>query len=160
MILYDFLLSAKEATKKEWLFSTVKQIIEENKDEFKNRLREQWERGEDESGKAAGYYKDVTEGFYSKINQPLTGMPKIAGDPYNFLWSGSLFDQISLVVSELILTVDSDSGTKDPLFAQINEEGLLSEPYNIFGLNETNFDTYINFLTYEIIIKVIEKLKI
>lgn len=45
-----------------------------------------------------GFYKRSTEDFYSKDPYNRPRKPKIAGQPYNFEWSGEFFDSMNIRV--------------------------------------------------------------
>lgn len=158
MKLYDFLISTKEITTKEWLSTAVKEVITENEGEFLKRLKEQWESGENEDGRAAGFYTQYTE-LISKKNPPSSGLTKKAGEPYNFLWSGNLFNSITLIVDDLTITVDSTAKSKDSLFDRIDSEGRVT-PDSIFGLGEKNMDSFNEFLSMKITERIINKLNL
>ncbi|WP_314060183.1 hypothetical protein [Empedobacter brevis] len=137
MTIYEF-IDIVEDMPSNWIELNVQSYIQNNQDIVFQFIRDQWELGENEDGQAVGYYKPVTENFYAKISRPL--LPKITGQPYNLIWSGSLFKELYIETKfsntgNLIL-IDSSSNNKINLFAQIREENLINDPYSIFGLNE------------------------
>ena len=137
MTIYEF-IDIVEDMPSNWIELNVQSYIQNNQDIVFQFIRDQWELGENEDGQAVGYYKPVTENFYAKISRPL--LPKRTGQPYNLIWSGSLFKELYIETKfsnngNLIL-IDSSSNNKINLFAQIREENLINDPYSIFGLNE------------------------
>lgn len=137
MTIYEF-IDIVEDMPSNWIELNVQSYIQNNQDIVFQFIRDQWELGENEDGQAVGYYKPVTENFYAKISRPL--LPKRTGQPYNLIWSGSLFNELYIETKfsnngNLIL-IDSSSNSKSNLFAQIREENLINDPYSIFGLNE------------------------
>lgn len=141
MDVFEFLDNAEQIDS-EWLEKEIIQFLIENEILVVDMIKSQWEQGENEDGVEVGRYKESTENFYAKINPPASGMPKIAGQPYNLMWDGSLIRQtgINLEIKggDLIMTVDSTAGSKNPLFTQIRKESLVPEPESIFGLQEFN----------------------
>jgi len=102
--------------------------------------KDQWLRGVNESEKIIGRYKKSTEKF-AKI-QPRPKTRKIAGRPYNLLWSGDFFQktkfQINVEEKDYKFIIDSYSSNKPKLFKTIKKYGLISEPNTIFGLTDKN----------------------
>lgn len=141
MEIYEFLESSA-GLDLNWLGLQIISIISENEENLLYLLGEQWERGQNEDGKAVGHYKPATENFYAIVNPPSSGLPKRAGSPYNLKWDGNLFRGLSIDFEfggeDLFLLIDSSGSTKDPLFRQIRSEGLVDEPESIFGFQEVN----------------------
>ena len=137
MTIYDF-IDIVEDMPSNWIELNVQNYIQNNQDIVFQFIRDQWELGENEDGQVVGYYKPVTENFYAKISRPL--LPKRTGQPYNLIWSGSLFKELHIETkfsnNGNIILIDSSSNSKTKLFAQIKEENLINDPYSIFGLNE------------------------
>ena len=144
----------------DWLESIISYYLNQNEPMVKEYIKEQWTAGENEDKEAVGYYKKITEDYYAKINPPFSGLPKIAGKPYNLMWSTELFSRTflehKLELPAYVILVDSESSTRDPLFAQIKREGLVDDPFTIFGLNEENYEKLIVSVNQEIINKFIE----
>lgn len=141
MEIYEF-LETSAGLDLNWLGLQIIAIISENEENLLYLLGEQWERGQNEDGKAVGHYKPTTENFYAIVNPPSSGLSKRAGDPYNLKWDGNLFRGLSISFEfggeDLFLLIDSSASTKDPLFRQIRSEGLVAEPESIFGFQEVN----------------------
>lgn len=141
MEVYEFFDNAN-AVNKTWLINVVTEFLNLNEVEIVEMIKAQWTQGENEEGKPVGRYKPVTEGYYAKVNPPSSGMPKIAGQPYNLMWDGTLINRTGIKVEikneELILTIDSTATSKDPLFQRIKAEKLVSDPESIFGLQTVN----------------------
>lgn len=155
MEIYEF-LETSAGLDLNWLGLQIISIISENEENLLYLLGEQWERGQNEDGKAVGRYKWSTENFYAIVDPPLSGLPKREGQPYNLKWHGSLFRELSIKFEfgneDLFLLIDSSASTKDPLFRQIRSEGLVDEPESIFGFQEVNLGK-ISELTNEEVIK-------
>lgn len=137
MTIYEF-IDVVEEMSTNWIELNVQSYIQNNQDIIFQFIRDQWELGENEDGQAVGYYKSVTENFYAKIDRPL--LPKRTDHPYNLIWSGNLFRELYIETKfsnngNLIL-IDSTSRSKNRLFYHIEREGLINDPYSIFGLNE------------------------
>lgn len=102
--------------------------------------KEQWLRGFNEEGKIIGRYKKQTEKFAKIPPRPKTR--KIAGKPYNLLWSGDFFQktkfQIKVQEKDYKFVINSTSKNKTKLFNTIKKHGLISDPNSIFGLTDIN----------------------
>ncbi|QHC84980.1 hypothetical protein AS589_09450 [Empedobacter brevis] len=137
MTIYEF-IDIVEDMPSNWIELNVQKFVHDNQDMIFSFIENQWELGENEDGQAVGYYKPVTENFYAKISRPL--LSKRTGQPYNLIWSGSLFKELHIETkfsnNGNIILIDSSSNSKTKLFAQIKEENLINDPYSIFGLNE------------------------
>ena len=124
----------------------IQQVIDS--DFFKQKIGEQWEMGENKEGKAAGYYTAFTEEVASLEN---TLMPKIEGEPYNFMWSGNMWDAIDVYLTSDAVNIDTNATeTRDSLFEIISQNNLISEAESIFGLNEENFKEFLRLVAVEI----------
>ena len=119
------------------LSNMIREILRDKWTEvFKILTDEQLGLGLDAKGKVIGRYSKATEGYAADPeNRPR--QPKIAGEPFNFEWTGGLFD-------ELYLTFDSkDSYT---LFSYDAKATFLKDTYgDIFDFTEAHNYT-INFM--------------
>lgn len=101
--------------------------------------KEQLSQGEDNEGNLFGRYSPATQ---SIANSPLNEQPrqdKVAGQPYNFEWTGGLFDGMYLLSTEKSVEVWSrDSKTR---VLNIEYPGL-------FGLNPQNLSLIIEKYVY------------
>ena len=127
------------------LSNMIREILRDKWTEvFKILTDEQLGLGLDAKGKVIGRYSKATEGYAADPeNRPR--QPKIAGEPFNFEWTGGLFD-------ELYLTFDSkDSYT---LFSYDAKASFLKDTYgDIFDFTEAH-NYRINF---EIILPELDK---
>jgi len=127
------------------LSNMIRQILRDKWTQvFKILTDEQLGLGLDAKGKVIGRYSKATEGYAADPdNRPR--QPKIAGEPFNFEWTGGLFD-------ELYLTFDSkDSYT---LFSYDAKASFLKDTYgDIFDFTEAH-NYRINF---EIILPELDK---
>lgn len=118
------------------LSNMIREILRDKWTEvFKILTDEQLGLGLDAKGKVIGRYSKATEGYAADPdNRPR--QPKIAGEPFNFEWTGGLFD-------ELYLTFDSkDSFT---LFSYDAKATFLKDTYgDIFDFTEAH-NQRINF---------------
>lgn len=112
---------------------------------YLQKILEQWKKGENKDGQAVGYYTEFTEKVAA---DEFTIMPKVAGEPYNLLWSGALYNNIALTLDDENLIIDSaGSSEKKDLFYRIeNINGYVESADTIFGLNEANFEEYQAFV--------------
>ena len=112
------------------LSNMIREILRDKWTEvFKILTDEQLGLGLDAKGKVIGRYSKATEGYAADPeNRPR--QPKIAGEPFNFEWTGGLFD-------ELYLTFDSkDSYT---LFSYDAKASFLKDTYgDIFDFTEAH----------------------
>lgn len=69
-------------------------IIEENQEEITSLNKERLREGKNIDGSIVGYYTLFTENIARKSNPR---KPKRAGEPYNFEWTGSLFDSMKSI---------------------------------------------------------------
>lgn len=163
MDIYEFLETSAKLDLN-WLSVEIMSIISENEENLLHLLGEQWERGQNEDGKAVGHYKPTTENYYAIVNPPSSGLPKRAGSPYNLKWDGHLFRELSISFEfggeDLFLLIDSSGSTKDPLFRQIRSEGLVDEPESIFGFQEVNLGKISELTNEEVINKFYSFLKL
>lgn len=108
----------------------LRQILIDDRDKVIRILKdEQLSKGLDSSGKIVGRYSKATEEFANDpFNKPR--QDKIAGQPYNFEWSGGLFDDMYMFFE------DKDSFS---LFSQDEKALFLKGQYgDIFTLTKTN----------------------
>lgn len=89
----------------------------------------QLEKGQDIFGREVGTYSRATELESLFGDGPKPRQPKVEGQPYNFEWTGGLFDGFTLEISgDTAIFTSRDSKTP-----------LLKEKYGeIFGLQEGN----------------------
>lgn len=118
------------------------------------KIREQWEKGENKDRQHVGYYSPFTEEI-SKVEHPI--MQKVTGQPYNLLWSGDLFERIFTTITDDAVLIDSvETLAKKDLFSLIETvQGYVANADSIFGLQEENFKLF----QKEIREKVIEDVK-
>lgn len=94
--------------------------------------KEQLSDGEDNQGKILGTYKKSTEKI-AKTENPR--QPKIAGQPFNFEYTGGLFDGFELRVFEKEAYFYSTDGKTDLLIGKYK---------GLFGLQEDNLKKVIS----------------
>ena len=128
------------------LSNSIRQILRDKWPEVLKILTdEQLGLGLNSKGKLIGRYSKATEGYAADPeNRPR--QPKIAGEPYNFEWSGGLFD-------EMFLTFDS-KGTYT-LFSYDAKATFLKDTYgDIFDFTEAHNDR----INYEIIAPELDRI--
>jgi len=128
------------------LSNTIRQILRDKWSEVLKILTdEQLGLGLDAKGKVIGRYSKATEGYAADPeNRPR--QPKEAGQPYNFEWTGGLFD-------EMFLTFD----TKDTytLFSYDAKATFLKDKYgDIFDFTKAHNDR----INYEIILPELDRM--
>ncbi len=99
----------------------------------------QLEKGINTRGQVIGTYSRATElqALFGEGPRPIE--EKKEGDPYNFQWTGGLFDGFRLEIENDVATFYS-SDSKAP---------LLKQKYgDIFGLTEENFEEAVNTKIY------------
>ena len=157
MYLGDWLHITSQEISKDSILELVEQIVYSQYELVKDLIRSQWEAGENMDGLAVGFYTEFTERLSNILGDAI--MPKVAGEPYNLLWSGSLFEQIRIEYQDYGLDVDSTSENEAPLFGRIAENGIVSEPYTIYGLNLENLEILLNSIQQDLIEELLIKLK-
>ena len=135
------------------LSNMIREILRDKWTEvFKILTDEQLGLGLDAKGKVIGRYSKATEGYAADPeNRPR--QPKIAGEPFNFEWTGGLFD-------ELYLTFDSkDSYT---LFSYDAKATFLKDTYgDIFDFTEAhNYRINFEIIAPELDNKLTQKLNL
>lgn len=139
--------TAVESLKKD-LPRMARKILIDNRDAVIRILKdEQLGEGRDSKGKIIGRYSKNTPDYIDPTNPPR--QDKIPGQPYNFEWTGGLFDKTYLHFEDL----ESFS-----LFSQDSKARALEEEYgDIFKLTTKNNERVNNEilrpLLYEEIIK-------
>ena len=128
------------------LSNTIRQILRDKWDEVLKILTdEQLGLGLDSKGKIIGRYSKATEGYAADPeNRPR--QDKVAGQPYNFEWTGGTFD-------EMFLTFDSkDTYT---LFSYDAKATFLKDTYgDIFDFTEAHNQR----INYEIILPELDRM--
>lgn len=157
MYLGDWLHITSEGISKDSILELVEQVVFSQYELVKDLIRSQWEAGENMDGLAVGFYTEFTERLSNLLGDAI--MPKVAGEPYNLLWTGDLFEQIRIEFQDLGLNVDSSSETEAPLFERISENAIVSEPYTIYGLNTENLEILLNSIQQDLIEELLIKLK-
>ena len=115
----------------------VRKILMDNKIEVFEILQDgQLGKGLDSEGKLIGTYSKVTDAIASSSVSIAEGSAprkdKIAGQPYNFEWTGDLFDKFGLTF---------ESSNTYTLFSKDGKADLLKEKYgNIFDLTDSHND--------------------
>ena len=157
MYLGDWLQVTSEGISKDSILELIESVVFSQYELVKDLIRSQWEAGENMDGLAVGFYTEFTEKLSNIIGDAI--MPKVAGEPYNLLWTGSLFEQIRIEFQDLGLNVDSASDNETPLFERISENAIVSEPYTIYGLNTENLEILLNSIQQDLIEEILIKLK-
>lgn len=157
MYLGDWLQVTSEQISKDSILELIESVVVSQYELVKDLIRSQWEVGENMDGLSVGFYTEFTEKLSNIIGVAI--MPKVAGEPYNLLWTGSLFEQIRIEFQDLGLNVDSASETESPLFERISENAIVSEPYTIYGLNTENLEILLNSIQQDLIEELLIKLK-
>lgn len=97
----------------------IKDALLENADFIINILQEnQLAKGKDSSGTIVGRYSWATDVFYAKDPQNKPRRSKTAGDPYNFEWSGELFDSMNIKISTQESSFDIYSTTGKDVYLE------------------------------------------
>lgn len=107
----------------------LRKILKDNKDQVLQILKSyQLTKGLDSSGKIVGRYSPATESYIDSSNEPR--QPKTAGMPYNFEWTGGLFDKMYL---------HFEDNKSYSLFSRDAKAKMLEEEYgDIFTLTKKN----------------------
>lgn len=156
MYLGDWLKTVQDEFTANLVEKLVVETIDLEKPLIKDLIGEQWERGENKDGDAVGLYTPYTEIIAIIEN---TIMPKIAGEPYNLLWTGSMFNQMIIDYEDFGLNITSESDTKDKIIARIAGNDFVQEPHSIFGLNNENLKTLYIVLNSDLIEGIMRKLR-
>lgn len=157
MYLGDWLQVTSQEISKNSILEMIESVVFSQYDLVKDLIRSQWESGENMDGLAVGFYTEFTERLSNIIGDAI--MPKVAGEPYNLLWTGDLFEKIRIEYKDFGLDVDSISENEAPLFGRISENGIVSEPYTIYGLNLENLEILLNSIQQDLIEEILIKLK-
>lgn len=157
MYLGKWLIEVSKKITADWAKTVVDSTVDNEKQSVTDFIKSQWERGENKNGEAAGYYTAYTERMAAKET---TVLPKLQGDPYNFLWSGDLFANILVSLDGGALLVDSSGRNKAKLFERISENSLISNPDSIFGLQDENKKKLYDQINFGLISKVLTDLKL
>ena len=117
--------------------------------------KKQLEKGEDANGNTAGVYTRATEQiakeYESLGNAPIK--PKIAGEPYNFEWSGAFFKGMYIKVftsGDLTIEIDSSVPYSNEL------QGRFKKLLGLTQNNQAEFNEFIQVKLIEIINKKIQ----
>lgn len=108
------------------LYQIVFDLVRRYENVFVNLQKQQLSQGQDIFGNTIGEYSQLTEQI-AQLENPRK--PKIAGEPYNFEWTGNFFDGIRLEVRR-DTAIFSSSDSKTPL--------LVAQYGDIFGLSDEN----------------------
>lgn len=125
--------------------SMTELIIKENNKQITELNIDELSKGKNAKGEIVGTYSTLTAQIAAESDKkPL--LPKVAGEPYNFVWQGNLLPNIFTNLKNNKLYFDSTGkGTGDKLkFVQKND---------LLGLTEENS----NVLNYEIILPNLRK---
>lgn len=122
-------------------------IVADKDIDYKFFLENQWDKGKDGNDVNLPVYSLITEIYYAKLFPPIK--PKIAGQPYNLMWTGDMFKLITFDYdfkgNDLTFKVDSTSQSKDELFSTHLKNR--DNPYDIFKLNKENNSDFIEIVT-------------
>ena len=124
----------------------IKDALFENAELIINILQEkQLSEGKDSSGNIVGRYSWATDVYYANNPQNKPRQPKTAGQPYNFEWSGELFDSMNIKVNtvENGFDVFSVTGKDKFLEKQFNSELTKLTKENNDWVNENIITPYI-----------------
>ena len=105
--------------------------------------KEQLSLGENSKGELLGTYSELTEDIarnYQFYDAPKPNKPKIAGEPYNFDWTGEFFESIEVLESNLGVIIDGGRNLRDGF--------NFPEKYgeDVFGLSDENFKIVEEFI--------------
>ena len=109
----------------------LRKILKDNEDKVIQILKSyQLTKGLDSSGKVVGRYTANTERM--SFEEPRPRQPKLTGAPFNFEYTGSLFDKMDMKFEDL---------KSYSLFSKDKKAKMLEEEYgDIFTLTDTNND--------------------
>jgi hypothetical protein len=119
-------------------------VIKENQNQIVQVNQIALDKGENYLGQTVGLYSKSTE-LISK-ESPTPNQPKIAGQPYNFDWSGNLLERMFITYSNAKIKFDS-RGKGD------NEKQLFVSVNRLLGVDEKG-EKIINF---EIVLPDLQK---
>lgn len=148
-----FLINGSQTITPKWGEENADAVID--LDKVKEYLYNQWKAGENKDGQPVGFYTPYTESIAQG-----TVLPKRAGEPYNLIWSGELFEKIVTELKGEILLVDSDGNAKDSLFYLIRQNALVDNPDSIFGLNNENLQDFFDKIIRGMINNLMTDLKL
>jgi len=114
--------------------SLTETIIEENKSEIINLNADRLTEGKNIDEIVVGTYSYFTQELARESN-PLK--PKIAGQPYNFVWTGNLFDGMFIQILNGMLEVNS-TGTGD------EDKRLFVKENRLLGFTESE-ENFVNW---------------
>lgn len=100
-----------------------------NEDKLLELQKEQLSKGEDQTGSIVGRYSPFTEEL-AKQEDPIK--PKVAGQPYNFEWTGDFFAQMFVRFAQRQLTLTSAKRIVLQTF----------EDFPLFGLQPRNLERF------------------
>lgn len=148
-----FLINGSQTITPKWGEENANAVID--LDKIKEYLFNQWKAGENKDGQPVGFYTPYTESIARS-----TILPKRAGEPYNLMWSGELFEKIVTELNGEILSVDSDGNAKSSLFYLIKQNALVDSPDSIFGLNNENLQDFFDKIIRGMINNLMTDLKL
>lgn len=121
-------------------------VIQESEKQFVEAQKLQLSSGRNNKGEIIGTYSQATEDIAANENPR---QPKIAGEPFNFEYTGGLFDDMGLFAeSDTELFFYSEDSKTDELVKQYS---------NLFGLTIGNFKSLMNKVVYPRFIAGIRK---
>ena len=134
----------------------IKDALFENAEAIIHLLQEnQLSKGLDASGSVVGVYWWETEHIYAKDPQKKPRKPKTKGQPYNFEWSGELFDSMNLKINVPSSEFDIYSTTGKDKFVEKN----VAKGADIMTLTKENNDwVNQNIIEPYLVIKIQENL--
>lgn len=111
---------------------------------YENRIiemnQEQLSDGENNRGNLIGRYKELTQQYARAEN---LGIPKNAGEPYNFEWTGDFFRAFK--IKKLKYPEIFEITSSVPYLSDIQSLGTRNRANNkLFGLKPMNLENYIN----------------
>lgn len=98
----------------------------------------QLSQGKDIFGQVVGTYSEATEAIAS---QEFTRQPKVAGRPYNFEWTGELFDGMKVKFTNSYIMIFSTAPHADEVVAKFS--GAFSER-SLFGLSDEHLKEFVS----------------
>lgn len=122
----NLIQNLERVSNENYLVLAVFEQIKRYENLFVRKQKEQLSKGEDSLGDLFGTYTQATEDI-AKTESPRK--PKKAGQPYNFEYTGGLFDGMQLIVNkDSALFYSTDSKTPE----------LIAKYDGLFGLQEDN----------------------
>lgn len=147
--LNEFQIGLQQLINEGFLINILFDAIQQTEKVALSLQKSQLDEGRDNKGGLIGEYTKKTEEL---AKNERTRKPKIAGEPYNFQYTGGLFDKMVLLYEKPnVIFYSKDSKTE-----------LLVDTYqNLFGLDDYNLNNYLaNSIAPTILLRIKSTLRL